>query len=72
MSSIEGVHRMPARKPSPPDEKPQRERFIEGAREVGASEDPEDFERAFAKVMKPGDVTPSALPSRRSGKPASS
>ena len=44
---------MPARKPPPPDEKPQRERFIEGARELGASEDPEDFERAFRAVVKP-------------------
>ena len=31
---------MPARKPRPPNEKPQRERFIEAAREHGASEDP--------------------------------
>ena len=51
---------MPARKPRPAGEKPQRERFIEGAREVGASEDPEDFERVFAKVMRPGEVTPKA------------
>jgi hypothetical protein len=42
---------MPARKPRPLDEKPQRERFIEGARELGASEDPEDFERVFQKIM---------------------
>lgn len=44
---------MPARKPRPPDEKPQRERFIETAREIGASEDPEEFERVFRKVMAP-------------------
>jgi len=44
---------MPARKPPPPDEKPQRERFIETAREIGASEDPEEFERAFREVMRP-------------------
>ena len=43
---------MPARKPPPPDEKPQRERFIETAREIGASENPEDFERAFKAVMR--------------------
>ncbi len=42
---------MPARKPRPPDEKPQRERFIEGARESGASQDAEDFERVFQKIM---------------------
>jgi hypothetical protein len=44
---------MPARKPPAPDEKPQRDRFIETAREIGASEDPREFERAFRKVMKP-------------------
>jgi hypothetical protein len=44
---------MPARKPPPPDEKPQRERFIETAREIGASEDPKEFERAFRKVVRP-------------------
>jgi hypothetical protein len=44
---------MPARKPRPPDEKPQRERFIETAREIGASEDPEEFERVFREVVKP-------------------
>jgi hypothetical protein len=49
---------MPARKPPPPDEKPQRERFIEGARELGASEDPEDFERVFRQVMKPEKPAP--------------
>lgn len=60
---------MPARKPPPPDEKPQRERFIEGARELGASEDPEDFERVFRQVMKPKTVTASGSPPRRNGKP---
>jgi hypothetical protein len=47
---------MPARKPPQPDEKPQRERFKETAREIGASEDPEEFEWAFAEVMR--KVTP--------------
>lgn len=41
---------MPARKPKP-DERPQRERFIETAREIGASEKQEDFERAFKRVI---------------------
>lgn len=41
---------MPAKKPKP-DEKPQSERFIDAAREAGASEDPKDFERAFEKVI---------------------
>jgi hypothetical protein len=44
---------MPARKPRDPNEKPQRERFIEAAREHGASEDPEEFERIFRQVVKP-------------------
>ena len=43
---------MPRKNPPSPDEKPQRERFIEAAREHGASEDPEDFERAFARVVR--------------------
>jgi hypothetical protein len=47
---------MPARKPRPPDEKPQRERFIEGARELGASENPEDFELVFRQIMKPSQT----------------
>jgi hypothetical protein len=47
---------MPARKPPPPNEKPQYERFLEAAREHGTSEDPEVFERVFAKVVKPAPV----------------
>jgi hypothetical protein len=47
---------MPARKPPPPDEKPQYERFLEAAREHGTSEDPEVFERIFAKVVKPAPI----------------
>jgi hypothetical protein len=41
---------MPARKP-PPNEKPQRERFIETAQQIGASEDAGDFERIFNKIV---------------------
>jgi len=52
---------MPARKPPPPDEKPQRERFIEAARDLGTSEKAEDFERAFSKVIRhPAAKTPTA------------
>lgn len=43
---------MPAKKPKP-DEKPQSERFIETAREIGADETHEGFERAFNKVVDP-------------------
>jgi len=40
---------MPAKKPKP-EEKPQSERFIETAREIGADETREAFDRAFKKV----------------------
>ena len=64
---------MPARKPKPTDEKPQRERFIETAREIGASEDPEEFERVFRQVVKPKAVTGPSVPlPRRTGKRVSS
>ncbi len=53
---------MPARKPPPPDEKPQYERFLEAAREHGTSEDPEEFERVFRKVVKPKPVAPAKSP----------
>ena len=62
---------MPARKPRPPGEKPQRERFIETAREIGASEDPQEFERVFREVVKPKD-TPSRTSIRDTGEPTSS
>lgn len=55
------VRPVPARKPRPPDEKLQRERFIEAAREHGASEDPEEFERVFRQVVK-APVIPKADP----------
>jgi len=42
---------MPARKPRK-DEKPQSERFIETAREIGADETPEAFERVFDKLAR--------------------
>jgi len=41
---------MPARKPKP-DEKPQSERFIDTAREIGADETPEAFENVFAQII---------------------
>jgi len=41
---------MPAKKPKP-DEKPQSELFIETAREIGADETQEGFERSFRKVV---------------------
>lgn len=44
---------MPSRKPPPSDEKPQRDRFIETARAIGASEDPAEFEKVFREVVRP-------------------
>jgi len=46
---------MPARKPRPHDEKPQSERFIETAREIGADERPEAFENAFRRIVTPAN-----------------
>jgi len=43
---------MPAKKPRPKDEKPQRERFIETANDLGAN-DKSAFERAFKKAVPP-------------------
>ncbi len=52
---------MPAKKPPAPDEKPQRERFIETARAIGASEDPEVFESLFAKIVRAVPESPDKL-----------
>ena len=41
---------MPTKKELP-QEKPQRERFIETAREIEADENPDAFERAFKNVI---------------------
>ena len=41
---------MPAKKPKP-EEKPQRERFIEAACEIGADETEAGAEKAFKKVI---------------------
>jgi len=42
---------MPDEKKPKKDEKPQKQRFIEKARELEADENPETFERAFRKVV---------------------
>ena len=55
---------MPARKPPPKDEKPQRERFIETARAIGASEDHEEFERVFAKIISSKSAVARKPPSK--------
>lgn len=43
---------MPRKKPRPEDEKPQSERFIETAREIGADETGEKFEEAFNRIVQ--------------------
>jgi hypothetical protein len=57
---------MPARKPPPPDEKPQFERFIETVRKVGADETDEALDRAIRKIIGP---TPARRPQK--GEPRS-
>jgi len=42
---------MPAKKPRPEDEKPQRERFLETAKDLDAEDGKAKFERAFKKVV---------------------
>ena len=43
-------------KPTPkPDDPEESQRFVDMAKEVEASEDPADFERAFRKVAHPKD-----------------
>jgi len=41
------------RKKSKPDDEAQKKRFIEKAREIGAGESKEAFERAFKKIVPP-------------------
>lgn len=43
---------MPAKKPRPKDEKPQKERFIEAAKEAGGV-DGEAFEKAMNTIASP-------------------
>lgn len=42
---------MPAKKPPPKDEKPQRERFEEAAKKAGV--DADQFERVMDKIAPP-------------------
>lgn len=44
---------MPKKKPPKKGEIPQKDRFVTAARNAGASESVSDFDRAFAKVVKP-------------------
>ena len=42
---------MPAKKPRPKGEKPQRERFIETAKDLDAEAGKAEFERAIKKIV---------------------
>jgi len=42
---------MPKKKPPAPDEKPQKERFKEAARDTGAGTSGDAFERAVKKIV---------------------
>lgn len=53
---------MPARKPPLPDEKPQFDRFIEAARQIGAGETDEALERAIRKIAPPRHPNKSSVP----------
>ena len=44
---------MPAKKPRPEDEKPQRERFLETAKDLDAEDGKAAFERAVKRIVKP-------------------
>ena len=44
---------MPAKKPPPKDEKPQKQRFMEAAKAAEVDESGKAFERAVRKVVPP-------------------
>lgn len=50
---------MPAKKPPPKDEKPQKQRFIEAAAKAGGI-DADSFERAVGKVAPPKKQKPTS------------
>jgi hypothetical protein len=57
----ESEETMPARKPRPPDEKPQIERFREAARELGCDDDEKTF---WAKVVQVARHKPKGDPEK--------
>lgn len=44
---------MPKKKPPDPNEKPQKDRFIEKAKELGVDESGAEYERALGRVAPP-------------------
>ncbi len=49
---------MPRKPESPPDDPEQSKRFIETAKEVGADESAEKFEKALKKIIFNNRATP--------------
>ena len=45
------ARKKPVAHKAPPDTKTQKERFIEAARKAEASEDPNEFDRAFGRII---------------------
>jgi len=56
---------MPARKPRPPDEKPQIERFREAARELGCDNDEAAFDDKLRQIMRAKPAPKSGAAKRR-------
>ncbi len=56
---------MPAKKPPPKDEKPQKERFIEAAKKAGV--DADEFERALEKIAPPKRYSKTPRSDRKNG-----
>jgi hypothetical protein len=59
------VDDMPRKPKTPPDDPEQSKRFIEAAREAGANESPEAFERVFKRITRAGKAPKPAAPLRR-------
>lgn len=59
---------MPAKKPRPKDEKPQRDRFIETAKDLDAEDGKAKFEKAFKRVVSTS--SPQAHPPHGKKKPS--
>jgi hypothetical protein len=58
---LRSMSRKPAPKPKLTDAD-RHKRFVDMAREVGASADPKDFEKAFKKVLRGNSLNRAAKP----------
>jgi hypothetical protein len=63
---LSGMAQNPKRKPKLTDAE-RHKRFLETAREVDASDDPKDFDRAFKKIIKCSDAEPPKSAKRSRG-----